>query len=64
MDILIQRPRQLFSSSQPFLKEPLLGALSTYKLVTIVKYGEVSLYFHRKEFRRIHLCIFWLFFYI
>ena len=34
---------------QPFL----LGSLSTYKLVTIVLYGVVRRYFHRKEFRRI-----------
>jgi len=50
-----QSPRHLFSSPAPFLKEPLFSALSTYKLVTIVKYGQVSLYFHRKEFRRINL---------
>jgi len=55
MDLPIQRPSQLFSSSEPFLKEPLFSALSAYKLVTIVKYGQVSLYFHRKEFRRINL---------
>merc|ERR1711874_926659 len=34
---------------QPFL----LGSLSTHKLNTIVLYGVVRSYFHRKEFRRI-----------
>merc|ERR1712080_807816 len=56
LDFSISSPRQLWSP-EPCLPQPLFGALSSYKLVTIVKYGAVSLYFHRKEFRRINLNI-------
>jgi hypothetical protein len=45
----LKKQPQPTAPPQPFLH----GTLSTNKLVTIVQYGVVRRYFHRKEFRRI-----------